>query len=168
MKARDCTQDQRIWQIDEVVADVFQMMLRQSCEVLGDAAASGIGISAMVLLSGPIEAQCLVEFPHATAKKLASALLGSEDAAEDAMIEDAVGELCNMIAGGWKSTLGATASASDLSVPAISRSRAPDRIPLNGCSLRMRRTYAFDNSPFTVSLAIREPLGNRSSARSTK
>jgi chemotaxis protein CheX len=168
MKARDCTQDQRIWQIDDIVADVFQMMLRQSCEVLGDAAASGIGISAMVLLSGPIEAQCLVEFPHATAKKLASALLGSEDAAEDAMIEDAVGELCNMIAGGWKSTLGATASASDLSVPAISRSRAPDRIPLNGCSLRMRRTYAFDNSPFTVSLAIREPLGNRSSARSTK
>ena len=168
MKARDCTQDQRIWQIDDIVADVFQMMLRQSCEVLGDAAASGIGIPAMVLLSGPIEAQCLVEFPHATAKKLASALLGSEDAAEDAMIEDAVGELCNMIAGGWKSTLGATASASDLSVPAISRSRAPDRIPLNGCSLRMRRTYAFDNSPFTVSLAIREPLGNRSSARSTK
>ena len=158
MKARDCTQDQRIWQIDEVVADVFRMMLRQSCEVVGDAAAPGIDISAMVLLSGPIEAQCLIEFPHPTAKKLANALLGCEDACEDAIIEDAVGELCNMIAGGWKSKLGATASASDLSAPAISRSRAPDRIPLNECSLRMRRTYAFDNSPFTISLAIREPL----------
>jgi chemotaxis protein CheX len=168
MKAPDCTQDHRIWQIDEVVADVFQMMLQQRCEVLEDAAASGIDISAMVLLSGPIEAQCLVEFPHPTAKKLANALLGCEGIWEDAMIEDAVGELCNMIAGGWKSKLGTAASASGLSVPAISRSRAPDRIPLNGGSLGMRRTYAFDNSPFTVSLAIRGPLGNWSPPHSTK
>jgi chemotaxis protein CheX len=158
MKAGDCTQNQRIWQIDGIIADIFQMMMQQSCEVVEDTDASGICIAAKILLSGLIEAQCLVEFPQATAKKLANALLGSEDTWEDAMIEDVVGELCNMIAGGWKSKLGAAASVSDLSVPAISRSHAPHRIPLNGCSLRMRRTYAFDNSPFTVSLAIREPL----------
>jgi len=158
MKAGDCTQNQRIWQIDDVVADVFQMMLQQSCEVVEDTAAVGIFIAAKILLSGPIEAQCLVEFPQATAQKLAYAFLGSEDAWEDAMIEDTVGELCNMIAGGWKSKLGATASVSDLSLPAISRSITPHRFPLNGCNLKVRRTYAFDNSPFTVSLAIREPL----------
>lgn len=154
MKARDCAQDQRVWQIDDIVADVFHMLMQQSCDVVGDAAATGIDISAKVLLSGSIEAQCLVEFPSATAKKLTDAFLGSEDKWEDAMIEDAVGELCNMIAGGWKIKLGATASASGLSVPAISRSRGSDRNTLNRCSLGMRRTYAFDNSPFTVSLTI--------------
>jgi hypothetical protein len=63
-----------------------------------------------------------------------------------------------MIAGGWKSKLRTAASTSGLSVPEISRARAPDRNPPHGCSLRMSRTYAFRNSPFTVSLAIREPI----------
>jgi len=78
-----------------------------SCEVVEDAAdAAEIGIAAKILLSGAIEAQCLVEFPQATAKKLTDAFLGSQDDWEDALIEDAIGELCNMIAGGWKSALG--------------------------------------------------------------
>ena len=164
MNAGDCAQDQQIWQIDDIVADVFHILLQQSCDVVGDAAA-GIDISAMVLLSGSIEAQCLVEFPQATAKKLTDAFLGCENTWENALIEDAVGELCNMIAGGWKNKLGAAASASGLSVPAISRSRGPGCNPLNGCHLKMRKAYAFDNSPFTVTLAIRQPIENRSACR---
>jgi len=165
MKSGDYARDQRIWQIDDVVADVFHMLLQQSCDVVGDTVAAGIYISAKVLLSGSIEAQCLVEFPQAIAKKLTDAFLGCENNWENALIEDAVGELCNMIAGGWKSKLGALASASDLSVPAISRSRGPDRNTLNGRHLKMRRTYAFDNSPFTVTLAIHQPIENRFSCR---
>jgi chemotaxis protein CheX len=159
MMADRCTDTRWIEQLDGVVADVFDIMLRQCCEVVEDAAATAaeIDIAARILLSGAIDAQCLVEFPQATAKKLTDALLGAEDDWEDALVEDAIGELCNMIAGEWKSALGAAASASGLSVPAIWRARAPDRNPPNGCSLRMRRTYAFRNSPFTVSLAIREP-----------
>ena len=160
MMADHCTDTRWIEQLDGVVADVFNIMLRQSCEVVEDTAATAaeIDIVAKILLSGAIDAQCLLEFPKATAIKLTDAFFGSQDDWEDALIEDAIGELCNMIAGGWKSALGATASASGLSVPAISRARAPDRNPPNGCSLRMRRTYAFDNSPFTVSLTIREPI----------
>jgi chemotaxis protein CheX len=158
MMADHCIDTRWIEQLDGVVVDVFNIMLRQSCEVVEDAAAAAeIDIAAEILLSGAIDAQCLVELPQATAKKLTDAFLGSEDDWEDALIEDAIGELCNMIAGGWKGALGATASTSGLSVPAISRACAPDRNPPNGCSLRMRRTYAFRNSPFTVSLAIREP-----------
>ena len=159
MMADHCTDTRWIEQLDGVVADVFNIMLQQSCEVVEDAAdAAEIGIAAKILLSGAIEAQCLVEFPQATAKKLTDALLGSQDDWDDALIEDAIGELCNMIAGGWKSKLRTAASTSGLSVPEISRARAPDRNPPHGCSLRMSRTYAFRNSPFTVSLAIREPI----------
>jgi len=159
MIAAPCTDTRWIEKLDGVVADVFNIMLQQSCEVVEDAAdAAEIDIAAMILLSGAIEAQCLVEFPQVTAKKLTDAFLGSQDDWEDALIDDAIGELCNMIAGGWKSALGATASASGLSVPAISRARAPDRNPPNGCGLRMRRTYSFRNSPFTVSLAIRQQV----------
>jgi len=50
MKSGDYARDQRIWQIDDVVADVFHMLLQQSCNVVGDAAAAGIDISAKVLL----------------------------------------------------------------------------------------------------------------------
>ncbi len=62
------------------------------------------------------------------------------------MVGDAVGELCNMIAGGWKKRIGAEAN---LSVPTIRR--APNCTPQSFASC-MRRVYSFDNSTFVVIL----------------
>jgi len=112
MKAGDCAPGTSGYgRSTDIVADVFHMLLQPKLRRGGDDAAAGIDISAMVLLSGSIKAQCLVEFPQATAKKVDDAFLGCENNWENALIEDAVGELCNMIAGGWKSKLGALASA---------------------------------------------------------
>jgi chemotaxis protein CheX len=131
MMADHCTDTRWIEQLDGVVADVFNIMLQQSCEVVEDppAAAAEIDIAAKILLSGTIDAQCLVEFPQATAKKLTDALLGSQDDWDDALIEDAIGELCNMIAGGWKSKLRTAASTSGLSVPVQPQDEQDLRLP---------------------------------------
>ena len=69
MKAGDCAQDQRIWQIDDIVADVFHMLLQQSCGMVGDAAAAAHRhLGKGPALRRQIEAQCLVEFPQAESK----------------------------------------------------------------------------------------------------
>jgi chemotaxis protein CheX len=147
-------EDHWVEEIDSVVSRVFQVMLLRSCSVAEASTADAPDISATVRLSGGVEAQCIVEFPFIAAEKLTDAFLGSEEdnCWDDAMIEDAVGELCNMVAGGWKSRLGALDSACRLSTPIVSRTttRWPDTRDAT-----MRRTYTFDGSVFHVRLVLK-------------
>jgi chemotaxis protein CheX len=144
--------------MDEAVQEVFQRMLDLACHVIAESLATPPGYCARIRLSGALEAQCIVEFPTASARNLASAFLGS-DACEwdDTMVADAVGELCNMIAGGWKKRLGPPGWEADLSVPSITRASA--HCTPESCPACMRRVYAFDNSPFVVTLTTQKTAG---------
>lgn len=137
--------------MDEAVEDVFQRMLNRSCRPTTEPFTVPQDHCARIRLSGALEAQCSVEFPAASARKLTAAFLGSDTCeSDDTMVDDAVGELCNMIAGGWKMRLGTPGWEADLSVPSISRTPAPGTPET--CRACMRRAYAFDNSPFVVTL----------------
>jgi chemotaxis protein CheX len=140
-------------------------MLDRSCAVVQPAPAGAApstvqNISARIALSGPLAAECAVEFLAPSAAQLTAALLGCDHAPwDDAMVADAVGEICNMIAGGWKKRLGQPAWGADLSVPAISRgpSPSPDRGLRTGATT-ITRAYAFDGSPFVVHLTLLQPV----------
>jgi chemotaxis protein CheX len=134
--------------MDEAVADVFECMLQRSCRPASQPSAIAADIVVCITFSGALEAQCAVEFPSASAQQLARALLGPGDWDAD-MLADAVGELCNMIAGGWKRRLGPPGCEAILSVPFISR----DAGPLAAHNACIRRTYAFDNSQFVVTVS---------------
>jgi hypothetical protein len=92
-----CAESRWIGQIDGVVAAVFHLMLGRGCGEADEAVAAGMKISAKVLFSGAVEGCCVVEFPAAAAKKLTDSFLGAEGEAggawDDAMVDDAVGEL---------------------------------------------------------------------------
>jgi len=141
--------------MDDAVAEVFASMLDRSCDAVEPARAASTCISATITFSGTLEARCVVEFPPRSAQNLATAFLGSGDATavewDDAMIADAVGEFCNMIAGGWKKRLGAPAWSSNLSVPSIET--GPTRLRHTAATY-LRRNYAFDDSPFVVDLTL--------------
>ena len=64
------------------------------------------------------------------------------------MVIDAVGELCNMIAGGWKRRLGPQAEGLILSLPLPCAE--PDYT--EPAKSQIRRAYAFDDSRFIVNL----------------
>jgi chemotaxis protein CheX len=146
-------QDRWLDEIDSVVARVFQTMLLRSCDAAAAIAAVPPGISARIQLSGAVQALCVVEFPFLTAEKLTDAFLGSEDGDwDDHMIDDAVGELCNMIAGGWKGKLGTLDPACQLSTPSISRAGARTTPPGDAT---LRRTYTFEGSTFQVTLVLK-------------
>lgn len=130
-------------------------MLDRTCAATPEAAPIQTDIAARITFSGGLSAQCLVEFPASSARCLACAFLGTDDCT---MVADAVGELCNMIAGGWKTRLGPPAWGADLSVPAISRQfpREPSNAQvgtlINAGAAMVRRAYTFEDASFVVSL----------------
>jgi chemotaxis protein CheX len=138
--------------MDDTVEEVFRNMLDQNCAVVEEETHPRTDISAFITLSGSLVAQCVVEFPASSAARLTSAFLGScETPWDDTMIADAVGELCNMIAGGWKKRLGGSAWSAYLSTPTVCRN-CPHRSECGSeeGSLRVRRAYAFGASSFAV------------------
>lgn len=141
--------------MDDAVKEVFENMLERSCAAVDEDSRPPADISAIITLSGTLDALCVVEFPVSSAEKLTSAFLGSETGWDDTMVADSVGELCNMIAGGWKKRLGATAWGADLSTPSICRN-CPHNSDCNSQDgIRVRRAYAFEESPFAVSFTAR-------------
>lgn len=149
--------------MDEAVEEVFRLMLDRSCPAIEEGIAIRPDICACIQFSGALEARCAVGFTSASAQRLTAAFLGSDAEWDNTIIADAVGELCNMIAGGWKRRMGTPGSEANLSVPSISRlpghcphgSSPPDCY--NPC---MSRTYAFDNAPFVVSLTRQKAAGS--------
>jgi chemotaxis protein CheX len=157
--AETCAESRWIGQIDGIVAAVFHLMLGRSCGAADEAAAVQMDISAKVLFSGAVEGCCVVEFPAGAAKKLTEAFLGADGGAggawDEAMVDDAVGELCNMIAGGWKSKLGGADGACQLSAPTVERGTG--RVEMSGCGkVMVRRMYGFEGSVFLVELMVRQ------------
>ncbi len=145
--------------MDDAVADIFETMLAQNCAAaVGEGHALRVDLSARITLSGALQVQCCVECPRPVAVKVASAFLGpSGDAGwDDSILMDTLGELCNMIAGGWKKRLGERAWCADLSVPAVARivpeSSSSNRNsgPAGAQNRGQRRAYAFDGEQFLV------------------
>jgi chemotaxis protein CheX len=138
-------------------------MLRQPCvpiapaptepptEVPTEAQPPDPGISATILISGALQGRCIVHLSTASSARFTALLLGADTGCDQPIIDDAIRELCNMIAGGWKSRLGALASACQISVPAISHT-APPTLPDDPTVLR--RLYAFAGSFLEVTLAL--------------
>ena len=141
--------------IDDAVTHVFAIMLRQPCvpvdEIPAAAQLPGPGISATILISGALQGQCAVHLSTTAAARFTAILLGADTNCDQPVIDDAVRELCNMIAGGWKSRLGPLASACQISVPAISHTIPPTQPddPSVIC-----RHYAFAGSLLEVTLTL--------------
>jgi chemotaxis protein CheX len=143
--------------LDDAVAEIFQNMLQLSCTPTPQTPTACADISAIITFSGDFESQCVVQFAIPSAQQLTSAFLGfSKPDHEQAIMADAVGELCNMVAGGWKKRLGCPAWCANISVPAIASH--PQSTPPQIESAAVRRAYIFDGADFVVSLTTpREP-----------
>jgi chemotaxis protein CheX len=105
--------------MDETVKEVFGTMLgmevsadtRASCENSGEH-------TAHIGFCGVISGHCEINLNRNASTAIASAMLGGieVDAKSDAVC-DAVGELCNMLAGGWKDRLPCLSAECHITVP---------------------------------------------------
>jgi len=137
--------------MDETVAETFTAMLGLGCipSQTSDAQPDSPlrNISARIEFSGAIKGACDVAMSNADALKIAAIFLAG--AADDAMAADTVGELCNVLAGGWKRRLNPPASGAGLSVPAIVRDK--DEMPS-----AVRQAYDCDGAQLVVRLNVQQ------------
>lgn len=106
--------------LELAVEDVFEIML--GCRVKpvpnADHPASG-GCTAMVGLAGALCGMLTFSCDNKTAHEVAKGILGAEITASDEQVSDALGEICNMIAGNFKNKLSGTDGRCMLSLPTV-------------------------------------------------
>jgi chemotaxis protein CheX len=134
---------------DEAVVEVFSMMLGFE---IGPAPDSEAGApeaetterTAIVGFSGSMRGTCEVRMTCSAARSVASAMLGGAPIEEDDdSIDDAIGELCNMLAGGWKNRIPTLTADCSLSPPTVI-SGGDYKVHTRQPSVKLSRIYRFE------------------------
>jgi len=100
--------------------EVFDLMLACRLEVLAEApAAEGLEITSMVGLAGQLCGILSLRCSSQAAVRMASLMLGTEADAAGTEMWDAVGEICNMVAGNFKNKIAGLGDGCMLSVPTV-------------------------------------------------
>src|ERR1700690_983937 len=112
-----CTEENLLPILELATQEVFEIML--GCKVqCAKSSEKTSGITAIVGLAGALCGVVTTCCEMQTAALIAKGMLG--DAADcDAQVVDALGEMCNMIAGNFKNKLAGTDERCMLSVPSI-------------------------------------------------
>ncbi len=148
---------------DQTVQHVFDTMLGLTAESVETiitpcvrAEGSSSDLWATVRFGGQMQGACEVRMNARTASFLASILLGMPMDEDDESIPDAVGELCNIIGGGWKNRTFILSSRCSLSPPTILSGPGD---ALGSPVAHVSRTYAFDGHTLRVTLTHETTAG---------
>jgi chemotaxis protein CheX len=142
---------------DEAVAEVFGMMLGFNTEVLETTLTNpdleGAGaITVVVGFSGAMMGNCEIRMATSAARSITAAMLGEEVTdEEDGSMNDAVGELCNMLAGGWKRRIDTLRSDCSLSPPTVISGK-DYKVHTRMSSVQLTRTYRFEDHLMQLTL----------------
>ena len=102
------------------VVEVFELMAGVRLEIIPAPQGEASGEqTAMVGMAGALCGMTTVRCSKAAAAKLASLMLGGEAASNPSLARDALGELCNMVAGNFKAKISNLADHCMLSVPTV-------------------------------------------------
>jgi chemotaxis protein CheX len=138
--------------IDEAIDEVFSLMMGISCAGIDP---YPIGepktVSAVIGLAGAMSGTCVLRSSERAARRMASALTGTMIDSLDDTVKDAIGELCNMIAGGWKGKLPALASACMLSTPTVVTG-TNYQLHIQRPESHIERHYRFEDLTFSFTL----------------
>ncbi len=161
-----------IEQLDKSISEVFALMLNRSCNPAErcpteDPAHSSPesrehrpGLTASISFSGSLRGACTLHLPLRTATALTEELVGPMPEDEAATLNaDTAGEICNMIAGSWKSRQQDANATCLLSVPAITQATPSETathreaIPASFRN-HVTRVYAFEDHCLHLKLAF--------------
>jgi chemotaxis protein CheX len=139
--------------LDSTVQEVLAMMLGTEVKRRDEpiaVPASG-SVTAVVGFGGLMSGACILRASDESARKLAGRMTGIDFPEVDEMVQDGIGELCNMLASSWKSKVPELAAHCGLSVPAV----------ITGCNYNLHvqepafevcRGYEFDDASFEVKI----------------
>lgn len=138
--------------LDASVEEVFQMMLGVNCR--RDEAQfvrQPESVTAVVGFGGLLSGACVFSCGSQAALKVAASMTGMEFAELDDTVKDAIGEICNMLAGSWKGKVPELAAHCGLSVPAVITGRDYN-LHVQAPEFQLHHAYRFDGSSFAVTI----------------
>ena len=150
-------------QIDETVAETFGVMFGLAAHHDATPAESLAGedeLTGLIGFSGALRGSCEVRMNTAAARTIASAMLGGspiEEGDEDS-INDAVGEIGNMLAAGWKNRIESLSGKCFLSPPTVISGKSYKVHPQHA-AVKVVRQYAFDAHSLQIAISCVEFAG---------
>jgi chemotaxis protein CheX len=140
--------------VDASVYEVFGTMLGVECqrEQPGNAVVaitSTESVTAVVGFGGILSGACAVSCDACAAQQIAGLMTGMEFASVDDVVKDGIGEICNMLAGAWKSKVPELAANCGLSVPAVITGRDYN-LHVQSPEFKLRHVYRFGEVLFQV------------------
>ena len=138
--------------LDSSVEEVFQLMLGSDCHPTAEASADEAEtITAVVGFGGLLSGACVFRSGGSAALTIAAKLTGMEFLEIDDTVKDAIGEVCNMVAGAWKGRVPDLSANCGLSIPAVITGRDYN-IHVQAPEFRLHHIYRFENTTFAVTI----------------
>jgi chemotaxis protein CheX len=138
--------------LDGSVDEVFQMMLGVTCgRVSGPQVTEPESVTAVVGFGGLLSGACVFKCGSAAARKIAAHMTGMEFEEIDDVVKDAIGEICNMLAGTWKGKVPNLAANCGLSVPAVITGRDYN-LHVQAPEFQLHHGYQFEDACFDVTI----------------
>ncbi len=138
--------------LDASVDEVFRLMLGVACErVEGPLAPAPESVTAVVGFGGMLSGACVFRCGADEAMKVAGYMTGMEFSELDDTVKDGIGEICNMLAGTWKSKVPDLAANCGLSVPAVITGRDYN-LHVQAPEFQLNHFYVFQGKRFAVTI----------------
>lgn len=142
--------------LDASVEEVFGMMLGAQCRrepdvsILSDRAEPE-SVTAVVGFGGLLSGACVFRCGASLAMRIAARMTGMEFREIDGTVKDGIGEICNMVAGAWKSKVPDLAARCGLSVPAVITGRDYN-LHVQAPEFQLQHAYEFEDAHFGVTI----------------
>jgi chemotaxis protein CheX len=138
--------------LDQSVEEVFHLMLGADCvRDLAPALVEADTVTAVVGFGGALSGACVFRSGGTTAREIARRMTGMTFDEVDDTVKDGIGEICNMLAGAWKSKVPELAAHCGLSVPAVITGR-DYRLHVQAPEFQLYHVYRFGEQRFTVTI----------------
>jgi chemotaxis protein CheX len=139
--------------LDASVEEVFKLMLGINCQRIEELVEIGEpeSVTAVVGFGGLLSGACVFRSGASAAIKVAAHMTGMEFEEVDDTVQDGIGEICNMLAGAWKSKVPDLAANCGLSIPTVITGRDYN-LHVQAPEFKLHHTYLFDDASFEVTI----------------
>jgi chemotaxis protein CheX len=138
--------------LDDAVGEVFGLMMGVPCAP-GDGHVSEDRetITAVIGFAGAMSGACTLRCGQLAALRMAECMVGVRPEELDETVKDAIGEVCNMVAGAWKGKHAVLAAGCMLSTPAVVTG-SNYQLHLQKPEFRVDRNYHFEEHVVSISI----------------
>ena len=139
--------------LDACVEEVFELMLGVNCRRAAAEKPAGHAdsVTAVVGFGGLLSGACVFKLASVAAMAVAARMTGMEFTEVDDTVKDAIGEICNMLAGSWKGKVPELSANCGLSVPAVI-SGHDYRLHVQAPEFQLHHVYTFGDHSFAVTI----------------